>query len=80
MIVKVAIELLCGLITVTLNGFNAVNIPVNGIQVLSSFAAYGSYVVGADLLLMFCSCVLMWMSVKLTLGLVLFVWRLLPLT
>lgn len=80
MIFEVPINLLCGLIVKALEGFNLVTLPVNAIQALGAFCAYGSHVVGADLLLIFCSCVLGWAVLKATLGLLLFIWRLLPLT
>lgn len=80
MIFEIPINLLCGLIVRALEGLNLVALPVNAIQALGAFCAYGSHVVGADLLLIFCSCVLGWAVLKGTLGLLLFIWRLLPLT
>lgn len=80
MIFEIPINLLCGLIVKVLEGINLVTLPVNAIQALGAFCAYGSHVVGADLLLIFSSCVLGWAVLKATLGLLLFIWRLLPLT
>lgn len=80
MIFEGIINLLCTLIVGALHGFNLVTLPVNLIQALGAFAAYGSYIVGSDLLLVFCSCVLMWASIKGVVGIVLFIWRLLPFT
>lgn len=80
MIFEALISILCELIVGALEGFNLVTLPVNLIQALGAFCSYGAYIVGADLLLVFCSCVLMWMSIKAVVGLVLFIWRLLPLT
>lgn len=80
MIFEIPINLLCRLIVTALEGLNLVTLPVNAIQALGAFCAYGSHVVGADLLLIFCSCVLGWAVVKGTLGLLLFIWRLLPFT
>lgn len=80
MIFEVLINLLCDLIVGSLNAFNYVALPVNLIQALGTFCSYGSYVVGADLLLTFSACVLGWAVIKGTLGLILFIWRLLPLT
>ena len=80
MIFEALINILCELIVGALEGFNLVTLPVNLIQALGAFCSYGAYIVGADLLLVFCSCVLMWMSIKAVVGLVLFIWRLLPLT
>lgn len=80
MILELMMDILISLIAEGLDFFNMVNIPLNGIQVLAEFCAYGSYIVGADLLLCFASVVLMWMGLKLLLGIALFIWRLLPLT
>lgn len=80
MIFEGLINLLCELLVNALTGFNLVTLPVNLVQALGAFCSYGSYVVGADLLLVFCSCVLGWSGLKAILGIFLFVWRLLPFT
>ena len=80
MIFEIPINLLCRLIVGVLETMNLVTLPVNAIQALGAFCAYGSHVVGADLLLIFCSCVLGWAVLKGTFGLLLFIWRLLPFT
>lgn len=80
MIFEGLINILCELIVVAMNGFNLVALPVNVIEALGAFCSYGAYIVGADLLLVFCSCVLGWATIKGGLGLILFIWRLLPLT
>lgn len=80
MILEFVIDVFCGFLVQLMSAANAVSIPVNGIQTLATFASYGSYIVGSDLLLTFCGVVFMWMGTKLTVGVGLFVWRLLPLT
>lgn len=80
MILEFTIDIFCNFLVGLLDAANAVAIPVNGIQTLATFASYGSYIVGSDLLLTFCGVVLMWMTIKLSVGIGLFLWRLLPLT
>ncbi len=80
MIMETIINIFCGVFDTLLSGLQLVNIPVQGINVLSTFTAYGSYVVGADLLLCFASVVVTWMLIKISVGIGLFLWRLLPLT
>lgn len=80
MIVETLIGLFCGLLDGMLNAVSLVSIPIEGISVLATVTGYGSYVVGADLLLTFAGCVSAWMLLKLTVGIGLFIWRLLPLT
>lgn len=59
---------------------SSVDIPTNTIEVLSTITCYGAYIVGTDLLLLFFSCVVFWACVKMTVGLCIFIWKLLPLT
>ena len=80
MILENLINVFCALLDGLLSGMSFVKVPVDGIAVLATVTAYGSYVVGADLLLCFASVVTTWMLIKLTVGIGLFVWRLLPLT
>ncbi|MCC8024313.1 MAG: hypothetical protein LIP16_03295 [Clostridium sp.] len=58
----------------------AVTLPVDMINVLASILGYGNWIVGVDLLLVFAACVYFWTMTKLSIGLLLFIWRLLPLT
>ena len=80
MIVEFIVNCFCGLLDGVFLTVNFVSIPVNGIQVLGTFVSYGASIIGADLLLLFCSTVMMWSTLKLSLGLILFMWRLLPFT
>lgn len=61
-------------------GCQAVGLPLQAIDTLSLFCGYGAWVVGADLMLIFASMVLFWSMVKVGLGTILFIWRLLPFT
>lgn len=47
---------------------------------LATFTGYGSWVVGADLLAVFGASVMFWWVFKGTVGVVVFLWRLLPFT
>lgn len=80
MILETLINVFCAMLDGLLSGLSLVQIPVQGIQALATVTGYGSYVVGADLLLCFASVVSAWMLFKMVVGIGLFVWRLLPLT
>ena len=80
MILETLINVFCVLLDGLLSGLSFVQIPEQGIAVLATVTAYGSYVVGADLLLCFASVVTTWMIFKFSVGIGLFLWRLLPLT
>ena len=80
MIVEFFINLVTGFITSALSAAQVLTIPSDIAGALSTFMAYGNYVVGGDLLLLFATSVTTWMGLKLTVGVILFFWRLLPLT
>ncbi len=80
MIIEFFVTLVTNLLTSALSAAQVLTIPSDIAGALSTFMAYGNYVVGGDLLLLFATSVTTWMTLKLTVGVVLFVWRLLPLT
>lgn len=61
-------------------GLQVVSLPVNLVTVLVEFMRVGAWILGADLLGIAFASVLFWLTFKLTAGLLLFIWRLLPLT
>lgn len=80
MILESVITLFCSMLDGLLSAVSLVQIPTQGITALTNVVGYGAYVVGSDFLLVFCGCVCAWMTLKLTIGISLFLWRLLPLT
>lgn len=80
MVIKAFLNLFVGAFKLAVSGFKTFNIPVSLVGNLAAFAKYGSYVVGSDLLLTFAACVFFWMSFKLTLGILIFFWKMMPFT
>lgn len=80
MIFNIFIDILVDLIVTAIGTLNFVTIQTDVIMSLAKFTRFGAYVVGSDILLIFSASVLMWMGVRFTVGLVVFVWKLLPLT
>lgn len=80
MIIEFFVTIVTNLLTSALSAAQVLTIPSDVAGALSTFMAYGNYVVGGDLLLLFATSVTTWMTLKLTVGVVLFIWRLLPLT
>lgn len=81
MVIKLLVSLVVDIMTSLFSGLSdVITLPVDFLKVLSTITGYGSYFVGGDLLLIFFSLILFWMSAKMILGLVVFVWKLLPLT
>ena len=68
-LINIVVALLCGLV----NGMSLVSLPLDLIR-------YGNYVVGADLMLITFSCIAGWIGIRCTLGLIIFIWKMLPLT
>lgn len=77
--INIFVTFLEGIIT-SISSLPFLSIPVDSAYAIAKISVYGSWIVGADLMVVFGACVFFWTSVKLTAGLVLFVWRLLPLT
>lgn len=67
-------------IGVLFSTFDAVSLPTDLIGVLLDTMKFGAWVIGADLVAIFFANVLFWLTFKFTAGLVLFIWRLIPLT
>lgn len=80
MIVEGLLEIICDLIIGLLSGFNALDLDLSVITALLDVIGYGVYIIGGDLLLWFAGCVFAWTSFKFVAGLVVFLWKLLPLT
>jgi len=80
MIVECVLSLFTSLVCQAISACGVLSLPLDSVRVLQAITCYGSYVVGSDLLLIFGSTVAFWLAVKCGLGLLLFIWRLLPLT
>lgn len=80
MIIEFFINTFVAFLDVLIGAVSMVTLPIDMISAITTVSAYGSWVVGSDLLLIFATCVFTWTTVKLGMGLVLFVWRLLPFT
>lgn len=68
------------LIETLFSTFQLVSLPVNLVQVLVDIMKFGAWVMGADLLSIVIANVGFWLTFKFGSGVVLFLWRLLPLT
>ena len=80
MIIEFFINMFVAFLDTLISAVSMVTLPIDMISAITTVSAYGSWVVGSDLLLIFATCVFTWTTVKIAIGLVLFVWRLLPFT
>lgn len=70
--VNSVVNILCGVLILSL--------PVDLIGALATCVQYGQYVMGADLFLAVLASAMFWIGLKATAGLLIFIWKLLPLT
>lgn len=80
MIVESLVELFFSMLSAAFAGFEIINLPMDTIEVLTTITCYGVWVVGADILAIFTASVLFWWSIKFTVGLLVWLWELLPMT
>jgi len=79
-IIEFFINMFVAFLDTLISAVSMVTLPIDMISAITTVSAYGSWVVGSDLLLIFATCVFTWTTIKIGIGLVLFVWRLLPFT
>lgn len=80
MIIENIVGFFTSLICQAISACGVLSLSLDGIKTLQAITCYGSYVIGSDMLLIVCTTIAFWLSVKIGLGLILFIWRLLPLT
>lgn len=80
MIVETLVSFTCNLIQALFSGLQAFTLPADALTVLLDIFCYSVWVVGIDLVAMIIGSIVGWLSFKFLAGLVLFIWRLLPLT
>lgn len=80
MIIEALSNIVFWLFGLMFDGFSIVTLPLNLVSVLVDILKYGIWVMGLDLFVITWTCIFGWLFAKLAIGLVLFIWRLLPLT
>lgn len=80
MIVESLLDLFALLFQTALSGIEILTLPLDLMNFLQDILCYGIWVVGADMMALIIASVLGWWTVKATVGLVIFIWKLLPLT
>ena len=80
MIVETVFSWACATIQVLFSGLQIVNLPVELLELLSDFFCYGVWIIGTDLLSIIITNVVTWLSIKFSIGVTVWLWRLLPFT
>lgn len=80
MIVETLLDFVIYLFMSAIAGFEVVKLPLEIIGVLTNVLQYGVWVVGADVMALVFGSVFGWWALKATAGLLIFLWKLIPLT
>lgn len=80
MIIEFLFDVCLSIIFGTVSIGEVVALPVELLGVLTTLLQYGVWVVGVDVIALVFSTIFFWWGLKASLGLVIFVWKLLPLT
>lgn len=80
MIIETLFSWCCTFIVNLFSVFEIINLPLDLISTLYTIMCYGVWVVGADVFLMFTGSVMMWVTFKGTVGLIIWLYKLVPLT
>lgn len=78
MIIMALFKILTSTIEIILTPIALMELPINLIDTMASITAYGSWIIGSDLLVIVIGSILLWSTIKITVGIVLFIYRLIP--
>ena len=80
MILTGAIDLLFALLRGAFAGFEIIGLPLQFINTLQTILVYGVWIVGADVIAIFTTTIIAWWTIKLVVGLIVWLWELVPFT
>lgn len=78
MIIEAIINIACNLIGMLFSTLEIIHLPLDIIETLYTILCYGTWVVGADVLLIFAGSVVMWWTAKWTVGFGIWLYEHLP--
>lgn len=80
MIIKFFVDIVAGILGALIDSVSIVTLPVDLVKNLATIAAYGSWVVGSDVLIIFAACVVGWTTFRLAWSVAVFIWKMMPFT
>ena len=80
MIFEFLLKMMCGSVTALVSSVQIVTLPTDLIATLAKIVSYGNAIVGADVMIVFASSVMFWATLRASVGLFVFLWKLLPFT
>lgn len=79
MIIEFFLNIIVSFISTCVYGLGSVvTLPINYISVLSQIWGYGTFVLGSDLFILCMSSFLFWFTARFLIGLLTFIWHLIP--
>ena len=80
MIVEGLVDYFLSILRLALSGFEIIGLPFQVIDTLQTIMVYGIWIVGLDIMAIFVTTIISWWSIKLLVGVIIWLWELLPLT
>lgn len=80
MIFEALFDVVFWIINLIFSGFEMIALPVNIASTLINFMKVGAWVLGPDLLMTCLASIVMWLLFKSSVGLIVYIYKLLPLT
>lgn len=80
MIVETILQWAATFIQSLFSTLQIVTLPLDFLTVLFDILCYGVWVIGADMMAIILANITFWLGTRFAIGLVIFIWRLLPLT
>ncbi len=80
LIISGLIDLVCNILKGLLSLADKLNIPTDAINVIGQITKYGCWIVGADFMALFFGVVIAMYSIKFSIGVIEWLWKMLPLT
>lgn len=80
MIGETLIDLFFGIFRLAIGAVEFVNLPYQTVSALTTILAYGNWIVGVDIMVLFAASVVFWWIFHMSIGLIVWIWNRLPLT
>ena len=80
MVVETLVDLFLNFVMFAFESFNFFELPLSLISTLSNILAYGTWIIGIDVMALFVGSVVSWWTIHMSIGLIVWIWERLPLT
>lgn len=80
MIIETLVDVFLAMLRTSFSMLEFITLPTQTIGYIATFCAYGNWIVGLDIVALFCTTIVFWWGVHMSIGLLVWVWEKLPLT